>query len=202
MIDISAISRTILRMAMEKITPAIIPHHLKRNTFGMLDCDDPRYVQPEMIYLDSLSGELTVMDDEVLDPKSVRPKRLMGRVGVMRVAIFEKTEMVTGLVADLSWISSSNYFEEAYSRAMPDDQEEANYWLERQPHIVPIAAIAFADDRGPQGIETSGDERFQAAARHLAEQARALDLVLKASRKPQTPPAKPTFAKRLAQYLR
>ena len=109
------------------------------------------------------------------------PTTLLGKVGLMKVAIMTPVDktLITGYVADLRFLPSTDDFDVAPPAEPPSYQEEFDMWQEDTNDMIPVAAIAFKGIESTTDIETAGDERFCRAVLHLASLADELDAELK-----------------------
>lgn len=150
-----------------EIRPVRLFSFLEPCCVGNMEPDTPRYVPSELMYLDETSSELYVDDRDVLSEDTARPTKMMGRVGLMCVAVVDQEKtLVSGYVADLRY-AEPEMFDAAAPATMPEDEEVRSFWFEDRKHLVPIAAIAYSD---PETGRTAahGDTRFADAALHLA----------------------------------
>ena len=183
-------------MTSPDISPTKLPYHLMPNTVQNLPVESPRYVDPEYVYLRQDTGELFLDAREVLDASTKNPTTLLGKVGLMKVAIMTPVDktLITGYVADLRFLPSTDDFDVAPPAEPPSDQEEFDMWQEDTNDMIPVAAIAFKGIESTTDIETAGDERFYRAVLHLASLADELDAKLK--QKNTGAPARPTRSRK------
>ncbi len=168
-------------MTSPDISPAKLPFHLMPNTVSNLPIESPRYVDPEYVYLREETGELFLSAGEILDITTRNPNVIMGKVALMKVALpaADGGTLLTGYVADLRFLASSDDFDVAPPAEAPDDQEEFSMWAEDTKNLIPIAAIAFTGIEKSTDVDTEGDERFAGAVLHLAKLADELEADLK-----------------------
>lgn len=159
----------------KEVAPVRLPGALKENTVASLPVGAAFYDTADVVYRQYLTDLLFLDRNEPINDK--RPTKLLGRVGIMHDFVVEGEELLPGYVVDLRFAKPTG-FAWAHNAEMPDDQEEANEWLEEKKSMIPIAAVAY---HNPDTKETqvAGDERFAASALRLAELSDKLEKKIK-----------------------
>lgn len=138
-----------------------------------------------MICINPDTQEVYVYGREVLHPDAKKLKIKKGRVAIMRTFI---DAHLSGIVADLRYVSDPSLFDETVPDEAPDDQEEFNGWQELKKHEVAVRAIAFYEEDGKK-IGLLGDEAFYEAAltlTRIVDGAKASDANDENAPKPKT----------------
>ena len=88
--------------------------------------ESPRYAEPEYVYLRQDTGELFLESREVFDASTKNPTTILGKVGIMKVTITTPRDkaLITGYVADLRFLPSTDDFDVAQPAEPPSDQKE------------------------------------------------------------------------------
>ena len=127
--------------------------------------DTPYRLPSNFLYLREATNELFVDSREWLPKDSVQRK--LGAVTLMQATIRDEDEqLTTGYVADIRRAKVKR-FGAAPSADMPSDQDWLADWEEDTKAAIPIAAIAYADDKAENGIAATGDPRFADAVIYL-----------------------------------
>lgn len=155
----------------KEIKPAILPDSLRKEkptTVSGMRVETPQYVTPDFVYMREGTGELMLDRCEVIPEKSGKPSKELGLVGIMLVAVVDGDEMITAHVADLRDASVDN-FGNAPDAEAPEDPDDLELWQSEIECMLPIAAFVYRDPSDKRSHHPLGDERFIAAALHLAQ---------------------------------
>jgi hypothetical protein len=159
---------------------AIVPEFLVKRTIETMPLETAYYVDlgDEDDYYDPPAfcvmpdGALHCRLSAQLDEDDTEPGSILGRVGIMKIAIIHEGRFHEGLIADLRFLQEGQLLKA--DDTPPDDQEEFNGWLEAKNDLRPIVAfIAPADADDEVGI-FYGDELYHPALQLLRERADAL----------------------------
>lgn len=152
---------------------------MQRNLVKNMPVEVPHFLLPDDIMMCEDTGELYLHRDTQLDDDSLQPERVFGRVAIMRASVLdEETDtLLSGYVVDLRYIENADEFSDAADAEAPDDQEDRNQWEKRKRAEVPIAALAVWGIDREESIVV-GDQRFGAAALHLAQLADERDALI------------------------
>jgi|GEM_PF-5507955 len=123
---------------------------------------------------DPETKEVFLYKDALLEPSSFKKESVMGRIGIMRAAIFDNGMVVEGYVVDLRQFEGVLEPTEYTTKFAPDSVEEENYWrldIERRLSILAITSNLDIDSDGAQKYRLEGNPIAFDALRFLVSQA-------------------------------
>lgn len=143
---------------------AHIPDQLSDKTVRSLLPDDIYYPLQEIIMRNPDTMEAIIYGSSELGQSDKKPKKLLGRVGLMRAyGITPSGVIIDGFVADLRHVKGALETSE-FTREKPDDIEEEGYWFQEQADRIRIIALAY---RQGKTEEFSGNEDARSYIEHL-----------------------------------
>lgn len=166
-------------MTSPEIKPVVLPDYLLPTTIDNMPMEEPHYVDRDALGIRDSTGELFLYKSDEVGQKNREPHAVLGRVGLMKVAIANEDDFIEGFVADIRHIKNTNDFFTAPPIDAPTEQEDMDDWLEAINNLAPVAAIAYRDTIDGGETRTLGDERFAAAAMYLAQLTDDLERKLK-----------------------
>ncbi len=146
----------------------VLPSHYARLTVSDIAPGEIYYPKQNILEMDDTTKEVFIHKYTELSESSKRPKKLVGRVGIMR--ILDSTsdfQLLDGVIVDARRARSSNIKTEFYYPFDPNNEEERMACDElRLDYIHPLAIIALDEDAKPV---YSGNEALIDHANELRE---------------------------------
>ena len=151
-----------------------VPPHFSRNSLDTLPQYATAYLDEDEIFVNP-DGSLSVHGEATLTQENLSPRdSLVGKVAIQRYTIIDPETNVlhSSFIADLTHVTDPSMFDDSYAGEMPDNQEEANYWLAFRDGLRPLRAFLVPPvDEENKNSEPyyCGPPAFELATRALGE---------------------------------
>jgi len=186
----------------------ISPRHARR-TIGDLLPDEVVFLDnavadhetrnPPFSY-DQVSSEVFVYKSVLVDRDAAEPETLVGRVALMRIVLAtENGIMLEGFVADIRHVEDAIEPADYEKDNMPDDVEDASYWMDDLKDRIAVLAVAELGDDDEAVM--NGDERAFVALSYLIEATDALAKKVGGDTSTEGNPQKETLLSRIRKQL-
>lgn len=135
----------------------VLPSHYARLTVSDIAPGEIYYPKQNILEMDDATKEVFIHKYTELNESTKQPKKLIGRIGIMRIlSSTADLQILDGVVIDARHARSSNIRTELYYPFDPTNEEEKlNCDDLRMACIQPLAIIALNEDNEPV---FSGDE--------------------------------------------
>jgi hypothetical protein len=144
---------------------AHLPNHHRNPTVKTIFPGEIFYPPQDILTYNPGTSEVYLYGMSEIELTDRRPKKLLGRVGIMRSLILIDEKVIDVYIADLRHLESGVEVDDCPVE-FPDDSEDQNYWFDAQKDRITLNGILY-DESGV--LEYDGNPELLSMALGLAK---------------------------------